>query len=122
MNKKRALFSDAPGHGDRFLYHVNYVERTPEFVASHFGVPMAKAVFELEPDDEIWKGPFQSPYGAHVVMVSNSQPGRDPTLDEIKGRIVDDAQRADVRERTEGVINDIVESYDVRIEYEGEPK
>jgi hypothetical protein len=40
LNRRSTPFSDAPKHGDRFLYHVNYVERTPEYVASHFGPPM----------------------------------------------------------------------------------
>ena len=32
-------------HGDRFPYFVNYVERDPQFVRSHFGAPMAEQVF-----------------------------------------------------------------------------
>jgi hypothetical protein len=63
LNRAGTLFSDAPKHGDRFLYHVNYVERTPDYIASHFGLPMAKALFELEPNDLVWRGPYISPYG-----------------------------------------------------------
>ena len=37
LNQLAAPLAAATRHGDRFLYHVNYVERTPEFVASHFG-------------------------------------------------------------------------------------
>ncbi len=118
LNRNKVPFSDAPQHGDRFLYHVNYVERTPEYVASHFGVEMAKAVFELSPDDEVWVGPFDSPYGVHLVMLTTNEPGREPTLEEIKGRVIDDARRAAVRERTAEAIDDIVDAYDVRIVYQ----
>jgi len=118
LNRKGVPFADAPQHGDRFLYHVNYVERTPEYVASHFGVPMAKAVFELEPNDFFWKGPFDSPYGVHLVMLTTNEPGREPDLSELEGRVREDAQRAMIREETEAAITDIVGSYDVRVVYE----
>jgi hypothetical protein len=121
LNRDGTPFSDAPKHGDRFLYHVNYVERTPDYVASHFGVPMAKAIFELEPNEFVWKGPFESPYGAHLVLLTTSEPGRDPELAEIEGRVLEDWKRSEIRRRTEEAIEDIVESYDVRIEYEREP-
>jgi len=118
LNTDGVIFADAPQHGDRFLYHVNYVERTPEYVASHFGVPMAKALFELEPNDLMWRGPFDSPYGVHLVMLTTNEPGRDPELAELEERVREDARRAIIREETEAAIADIVEAYDVRVVYE----
>lgn len=115
LNADDVLFSDAPQHGERFLYHVNYVERTPEFVASHFGAEMAKALFALPANDEEWVGPFDSSYGTHLVMITTNEPGREPTLEEIKGRVIEDARRATIRERTKEAIDDIVEAYDVII-------
>jgi hypothetical protein len=120
LNRNGVPFADAPQHGDRFLYHVNYVERTPDYVASHFGVPMAKAIFALEPNDFIWKGPFDSPYGVHLVLLTTNEPGRDPELAELEDRVRVDAQRAMIREETEAAIADIVGSYDVRVVYERE--
>lgn len=122
LNRNGTPFSDAPKHGDRFLYHVNYVERTPDYVASHFGVPMAKSVFELEPNEFVWKGPFESPYGLHLVLLTTNEPGRDPELSEIEGRVVQDYKRSETRRRTNEAIDDIIESYDVRMEYERDPK
>ena len=120
LNRDGVPFAEAPQHGDRFLYHVNYVERTPDYVASHFGVPMAKAVFELEPNDFIWRGPFDSPYGVHLVLLTTNEPGRDPDLSELEGRVREDARRAMIREQTEEAITDIVGTYDVRVVYERE--
>jgi hypothetical protein len=121
LNRKSTPFSDAPKHGDRFPYYVNYVERTPEYVASHFGAPMAKALFELEPNDFVWRGPFESPYGVHLVLLITNEPGREPTLGEIEGRVREDWRRSTIREKTEEAIADIVDAYDVRIVYERSP-
>ena len=118
LNRDGALFVDAPQHGDRFPYHVNYVERTPDYVASHFGVPMAKTLFEMQPNDLIWRGPFDSRYGVHLVMLTTNEPGREPELAELEERVREDARRAIIREETEAAIADIVETYDVRVVYE----
>lgn len=118
LNRDGVLFSDAPKHGERFLYHLNYVERTPDYIASHFGPPMAAALFELEPNDLLWKGPYDSPYGVHLALVTSNEPGRVPKLVELEGRVREDALRAKTRGETEAAIDAIVEAYDVRIEYE----
>ncbi|MDJ0867282.1 MAG: peptidylprolyl isomerase [Myxococcota bacterium] len=116
LERDRVGFADAAGRGDRFLYHRNYVERTPDYVGSHFGPAMAQAVFAIEPGDGRWHGPFESPYGAHLVLVSARRAARTPSLDEIRGRVEDDARRARVRERTEAAIREIVDRYEVRLE------
>jgi hypothetical protein len=118
LNREGTPFSDAPKHGQRFLYHVNYVERTPEYVVSHFGAPMAKALFELQANDLVWKGPFDSPYGVHLVLLITNEPGREPELSEIAERVREDWRRAMIREETDEAIAGIVESYDVRVRYE----
>jgi hypothetical protein len=121
LNRDGVPFAEAPQHGDRFLYHVNYVERTPDYVGSHFGPPMARALFELEPNDFIWRGPFDSPYGVHLVLLTTNEPGREPELAELEGRVREDARRARVREETESAIADVVDAYDVRVVYERDP-
>lgn len=121
LNRDGVAFSDAPQHGDRFLYHVNYVERTPDYIASHFGLPMAKALFELEPNEFVWRGPFDSPYGVHLVLLTTSEQGRDPELAELEGRVREDATRAKIREEADAAITDIVDSYEVRVLYESQP-
>lgn len=121
LNRDAVPFSDAPQHGDRFLYHVNYVERTPDYVGSHFGPPMARALFALEPNEFVWRGPFDSAYGVHLVLLTTNEPGREPELAELRGRIHEDARRAMIREETESAIAEVVEAYDVRVVYERRP-
>lgn len=121
LNRDAVPFSDAPQHGDRFLYHVNYVERTPDYVGSHFGPPMARALFALEPNEFVWRGPFDSAYGVHLVLLTTNEPGREPELAELRDRIHEDARRAMIREETETAIAEVVEAYDVRVVYERRP-
>jgi len=118
LNKNRVSFSEAISHGDRFLYHVNYVERTPDYITSHFGVEMAKSVFDLKPSENKWHGPYESPYGSHLVMVSKKEEGRFPELNEIVGQVQVDAKEAFIKNKTDEAINDIIEGYDVDIVYE----
>jgi len=118
LNKKKVPFSKSVEHGDRFLYHLNYVERVPDFVTSHFGIEMSKELFALEPSDTVWNGTYESPYGSHLVMVTKKEDGRYPTLDEIYGSVEQDASYNFRKERTEEAINGLIDSYDVRIVYD----
>lgn len=111
-----APFSDAPKHGERFPYGVNYVERTRDHVESHFGKPMTRALFELEPDDGAWRGPLLSSYGAHLVMVVKKQGARLPALKEVRDRVEADLTSERKKEQSEKAIKAIVDSYSVDIE------
>ena len=115
LNKKKVIFSDSVKHGDRFHYHVNYVERTYDFIQSHFGDVMAGQVFSLTPSDKDWYGPFQSQYGSHLVMISKKQEGRYSALEEVKGQVESDYQREEKLKRKEETIAKIIEGYDVQI-------
>ena len=109
-------FSDAPKHGARFPYGVNYVERTLNHVESHFGRQMTRALFELEPDDSAWRGPFLSPYGAHLVMVVGRKEARTPPLEEVRARVEADLTSERRKEQSEKAIKAIVNSYRVEID------
>ena len=52
------------------------------------------------------------------LLVTKSEGGRHPELEEIRTRVADDARRAKARERLEAAIGDIVADYDVRLDYE----
>jgi len=112
-------FSDAPKHGARFPYGVNYVERTRNHVESHFGRQMTRALFELEPDDSAWHGPFLSPYGAHLVMVVGKKEARIPPLEEMRERVEADLTSKRRKEQSEKAIKAIVDSYRVEIDLKG---
>ena len=112
-------FSDAPKHGARFPYGVNYVERTRDQVESHFGKPMTRALFELEPDDSAWRGPFHSPYGTHLVMVVGKKNARTPPLEEVRARVKADLTSKRRKQQSEKAIKAIVDSYRVEVDLKG---
>jgi len=118
LNGQQVAFSNAPGHGDRFPYFLNYVERDPQFVASHFGLPMAEEVFGLESSDTTWHGPFESEYGMHLVLLTRKVEGRFPELAEIEAVVRDDAQRDAIAALKDIAIQAIVDTYEVRRSYE----
>ena len=118
LNRNGISFNQAPSRGDRFFYLTNYVERDPEYVASHFGAVMTKTIFEATPSDKKWIGPLPSEHGYHIVMVTKNEPGRYPKLEEVIARVTDDAQREYTRRKNEETIQEIIDGYDVRVEYE----
>jgi hypothetical protein len=120
LNEQQVPFSDAPRHGDRFPYFVNYVERDPQFVASHFGLPMAEEVFVLESSDSTWHGPFESEYGMHLVLLTRKAEGRYPELAEIEAIVRDDAERDASAALKDKAIQAIVDTYEVRRSYQRE--
>ncbi|KPJ94908.1 MAG: hypothetical protein AMJ53_04145 [Gammaproteobacteria bacterium SG8_11] len=117
LEKTKASFNDAAKYGERFLYGMNYVERSRLYVESHFGPEMTEQVFAVESDQTIWRGPFMSAHGAHLVMVTQKQGGYMPTLEEVYTRVAQEAQRAIVAERAKQATQQIVDSYDIDIVY-----
>ena len=117
LNRTKAPFTKASEHGDRFLYHLNYVDRTPEYISSHFGPVFTDEMFTLLPSDTVWYGPFESEYGYHLVMVTRLIEGHYPDFEEVKERIANDARYELVRQKSGNAIKGIIEEYDVRIVY-----
>ena len=116
LNAQKTGFADSGEHGDRFAYSRNYVERNPQFVASHFGAGMADALFELTPDESTWQGPIASESGFHVVLLTRRETGRYPELREIEERVRDDARRDAISARQAQAIRSLVDTYEVRID------
>lgn len=112
-------FDESIEHGDRFPFHLNYVERVPELVAAHFGENASQTIFALEPGT--WHGPIRSTFGYHLVLVSGRAEGRFPALEEVADRVREDA----IAKRKNAIladgIADVVDTYDVRIEYARDP-
>lgn len=118
LNRQKVVFSDAPRHGDRFPFFVNYVERGPEFVAAHFGASMAQRILALDPSSSTWHGPFESEYGAHLVMLARKVEGRYRDLEEVELGVREDAEREAVAAQKDKAIQSIVDTYEVRRVFE----
>ena len=115
LNDGPVPFEESSAHGDRFPYFVNYIERPPQLVASHFGGEMSEALFQLPIDATSWRGPYESRFGTHLVLVTNQQPERMPDFDEVRERVAADAQAARDRALTDAAIDEIVSRYTIVI-------
>ena len=120
LNDEEVSFSEGMQHGDRFPFHVNYVERTPDLIASHFGAPMSEQIFaiptaEISKTQAVWRGPYASPYGAHLILLSRSEPGRFPKLVDVASQVYRDARNQQTRKSSEDAYQAIVETYTVEL-------
>jgi PPIC-type PPIASE domain len=106
LNASHAQFNDAPGHGDRFPFLQNYVDRTFDYVASQFGQEFAATLAMLTPGER-WQGPLRSAYGEHAVLLTRRSELRYPALEEIRERVEADYLRqreaAELEKLTRGV-------------------
>ncbi|MCP3943622.1 MAG: peptidyl-prolyl cis-trans isomerase [Desulfobacteraceae bacterium] len=116
LNSNNEIFDNASRYGDRFYFHRNYVERTPEFIKNHFGDRMATEVFKLSPSTKNWHGPFVSRYGSHLVMVTKNLPARLPKIDEVKGLVEEDARRVLLDSARKRAIKKLISQYNVQRE------
>ena len=86
-------FDQAAAYGERFYFYRNYIARSSEFITSHFGIDMMKAVFDDTTGIDEWQGPYATEYGAHVVLIRERNPARLPALEEVAPAVLADLQR-----------------------------
>lgn len=122
LTAKQVPFIDAAKHGERFLYGMNYVERSLEYVNSHFGEAMTEAIFQLPSDENRWHGPFVSQWGTHLVLVSGKQDGRIPDLAEVRHRVENELRREQIRDLANQMAQQIIDTYDVQLDYQRKEK
>ena len=115
LKRQSVPFSDAPKYGDRFPFHVNYVDKTDAFIATHFGDDFRDAVFEGEVGAGLWQGAYQSAYGWHHVMVTKRAEARQPEFAEVRSRVTADANREALKAAQDEAIGDVVAGYDIDI-------
>ena len=118
LKSRQVPFTGATGFGERFPYLVNYVERTREDVAAHFGAQMTDALFALAPEtfDLIeWRGVYSSSFGKHLVLLTRNVPARHPDFTEIRSRVLQDYTTEQLRERKDEFVSRVVSEYNVDI-------
>lgn len=117
LNGNAVSFADAVSFGDRPLYFKNYVERTEDFVRSHLGDAFVDALAREDPSDSLWRGPIESAYGWHAVLMTDRVPARLPALQEIEARVEEDYRRTETERARGEAIDRVVAQY--RIETRG---
>lgn len=115
LKTAEAGFSDATQFGDRFPFLQNYVERTPDYVASHFGDAFAAALADRKAADGAWQGPIRSQYGYHLVLMTERTPRRLPDLDDIRNRVAADYRRERMQNARRRAVEDLRSDYTIRM-------
>jgi peptidyl-prolyl cis-trans isomerase C len=112
LNADKVLFEKAPGYGERFLYHRNYVNRDDNEIGSHFGDGFRQQLFDYQASDK-WQGPLQSNYGWHFVLLVKNTPSYIPELTEIASAVFADAQREHQQEVKRMALDRLIAKYTV---------
>jgi len=111
LNGAHVGFNDATQYGDRPLYLRNYVERTRDYVVGHLGEGLVAALDDSVPSETAWIGPFESPYGWHLVMLTERQDARLPALTEIEPRVREDYARVALDRARADAIDQLVAGF-----------
>ena len=113
LNLTPVSFDEAGKYGERYLYNRNYIERTPDYIVSHFGEQFQKNLFQLQPG-KVWQGPITSEYGTHLVLIRAKSNSRVPSLSEIAGIVLADAQRERKQQAQATAIQRLIKKYKIR--------
>ena len=111
-------FHEAPAHGDRFLYSRNYVNKNAGEIKSHFGHEMQERLFALEPNDKAWRGPFQSLYGYHLVLVTKKTESFVPSFQELRDRLQTDAFQKRLDAELSVIERSVIDGYLVSVDHD----
>lgn len=114
LNKNAVAFADAGRYGERFLYHRNYVERTRDYVAAHFGEAFAEHLFnwpDADLDGRRWIGPIASEHGQHLLLVKQRKEAFQPSLDDVLSRVEQDYQRQEQNRQRKLAVGNLSSKY-----------
>lgn len=124
LNQQAVSFDQATRHGQRFVYHVNYVERPRSEIADHFGQEMAEELFTLKPNTNKWRGVMRSEHGYHLVLLTAANPSRQLSFAAVRDQVLTDynahTSHARQREFVEGILADF--QVEVAPELIGDPQ
>lgn len=114
LNARHAAFNDAPQYGDRFPFLLNYVGRSPDFIANQFGQGFADALAKLTPSDQ-WQGPLKSDYGWHLVLLASREKPVLPPFEEVRKQVENDYANEKTAEFRKAAIDDLLKHYKVKL-------
>lgn len=116
LNAAGTDFNEAPQHGDNFPFLRNYVDRTLDYVASHFGNEFAAAIGTLEAKPDEWQGPIRSAFGQHIVLLTARTERRYARLDEVLSEVQQDFAAEVSNAALKDVTREMRQRYSIRLE------
>jgi peptidyl-prolyl cis-trans isomerase C len=117
---KRALailarHSDAaPELGDPCVLTLAFTRTTTVDVASQLGPDFAAALRAVPLGS--WQGPIPSPYGVHLVLMTERTEGRAPKLDEVRTEVLHDYRRAQRDAANRGLLEELRARYRIVVD------
>jgi len=106
--------SDPASLGDATLLGHAFDDSSRDEVARQLGANFADALAELAPG--AWSGPIRSPFGMHLVLVTERQPERRPALAEVRDAVLGEWRDQRRRERKEQAYRRLRERYEIVME------
>lgn len=106
--------------GDPTLLPASTPLTTLNTIAGSFGDAFARALPDL-PENE-WAGPFESPFGLHLVQVIERVDGHDPKLDEVREAVEQKWRTQKRDEFQKRAFDQLLAKYEVILPAEESPK
>lgn len=108
--------ADPAGLGDPFILPPRFQDASLPEIAREFGEDFADVLDSTPPDR--WGGPVYSPFGMHLVRVTDHQPARQPPLEEIRDAVLAEWRDRRRQEAQEQAYQRMRERYEVVVEPE----
>lgn len=105
---------DPTSLGDRFLGPAEFKGESLQGVASQLGGEFAEQLNGVAVGQ--WTGPVRSTYGAHLVLVTHRENGRQPTLAEARERVKRELLAGRRQQANQAFLDALLVKYEVRIE------
>ena len=121
LNENDVPFHQSMAHGERFLYHRNYVNKEADLIASHFGEALQQSIFSAPVNEDQWQGPFPSDYGFHLVLLTQRHAEYLPPLDEVLARVKQDIHQQRQQTQLKKAIARMSDAYNLSLIHISEP-
>jgi PPIC-type PPIASE domain len=105
---------DPTAFGDTTILPERMDSSPLSIIARTFGSKFAEAVGGLTEDT--WTGPVESSFGLHLVRVLERQPGRKPTLDEVRAALTRDWTNDKRMQQEAAFFAELLKKYEVAVE------
>lgn len=117
---RRGESVDAAMSGVAVMLPLGFTDVTETIVASQFGESFTQKLFLLEPGD--WTGPVESPFGLHLIRITQITKGDVPALAEIRNEVRREWRTDLRRQARETFFNQLKAKYTITIEDFEAPK
>lgn len=97
-----------------FLPGYRFTGQTPDQLARHFGASFVENLQQADPQPGHWVGPVRSTYGMHYVWVSELEPARDATLEEVRTQLQRDLESRARKAALRDSISAMRQNYEIR--------